>query len=114
MMANKIFFNDDGHRLIQEDEVNHKQTVRFYCNSDFSITFGPDFDNTSYEPGDKEAAGWKAPMDVNGRKTFQAEPHQGAWRIKIKFKKLPDPGYKYTVNAGSRELDPRVVPPRKN
>lgn len=109
-MDNKIMFSDLGRGPIQENEVNENQTVKFYCNIDFSLIFGSDFENQYRD--DTPEQGLTAPKGNGRQVVFPAEPHGDKYRVKIKFKNVPYTGFKYIVRTTNGDLDPRVVPPR--
>jgi hypothetical protein len=109
-MANKILFGDNGNGPVQEDEVNEKQTVKFYCNVDFSIIFESRLKDKHLESSSKTRL--TAPNRKNQDVVFPADPHEGGYRVKIKFRDVPEEGFKYIVRTANGDLDPRVVPPR--
>jgi hypothetical protein len=84
--------------------------VKFYCNVDFSIIFGSDLKDKHLESSSKTQL--TAPDHKNQDVVFPAGPHEGAYRVKIKFRDIPEEGFKYTVRTANGDLDPRVVPPR--
>ncbi|MBT8060942.1 MAG: hypothetical protein KJO33_15215 [Gammaproteobacteria bacterium] len=109
-MGNSIFFwNEDG-LLVQEDEINRKASVKLYCNTPFAIEFEPAYSDENRDTSDSDD-----PLQGNERR-FESRPLSNnsarRHRIKIKFKDVPDSGFKYTVFADGLELDPRVVPPK--
>jgi len=112
-MSNKIYFQykkDKG--PIQVDEVSKKKTLRFYCEEPFSILF-ENQGVTDYLDEDP-SLGVDAPRPGVIPVTFDSKQTGGQedYRIKIKFKDLPQGGFDYTVRIRGEDLDPRVVPPR--
>lgn len=110
-MGNKIYFKGSKDGPIQEDPVNLKESVKFYCNEKFRIIF--DAEATGHI-NCNPPVGWFAPTKNDLLEFESAEIAQGEWVIKVKFDVIPKDGWKYTVRLESngKMLDPRVVPPR--
>ena len=115
-MGNKIYFAGTDSGPVQKDVVNESESVKFYCNEKFWITFDGDVsDYVEENPG----IGWFASSEAQSL-AFESkkvkEDKEDEWVIKIKFHGLPQAGLKYTVrlDASGKSLDPRVVPPKIN
>lgn len=110
-MGNKIYFKGSRDGPIQEDPVNAKESVKFYCNEKFWIIFGPEAaGHIDYDP----PVGGFAPARNDPLEFEAVETSKGEWVIKVKFDDIPEEGWKYTVrlDANGKTLDPRVVPPK--
>jgi len=113
-MGNKIYFAGTETGPVQEDIVHENESVKFYCDEKFWITFEEDIsDHVEENP----EIGWFAtagahPVEFESKRVNPNSDEQ--WVIKIKFNNLPAAGLKYTVrlDASGKTLDPRVVPPK--